>query len=670
MKNFKILVWALMLMTAGVDVYAAGEHVYAVGEGEPETSVNLLPTASRQIALSREELARRQALTSQEHPLAEVSSPRSIITSTPVQDEGMAFAKETESSPLKPNDGEGGSFVFGDKVIQDSVDAQVKQKVDEIVNSFSQEKLENAEKDPQAKEQLADEVVDGVVSGAGLSPEQTAKIKTDARQDIKTVKIDEPAAFSKWVTKIWKRISNGYLTQSGVDASLHYHISKGNSQGAQKAIDAGADLNTKHKSGLTPLHKAAMQGDAALVKLLVDAGADKDVLTKSGNTALSLFTRHDISYNKYDVRNMNHVTTAIALGSKLDETDKKGSTALHHAVHNGDAASVKLLVDAGADLNAQDKNGYTALHYAVVNKNSEMVDLLLKAGADTKKQDNNGLSPLHAAVINGDAASVDLLLKAGADTNTQGGKYNLSPLHEALIKGNKDVVQLLLKAGADTKTQGNQYNRSPLHSAVVKGDAASVDLLLKAGAKTKTQDTDGLSPLHSAVMKGDAASVQLLVDAKADTNTQDNDGRSPLHSAVSRGNAASVKLLVDAGADTKTQDKNGHTALDYAASNGDMNSIRALKDKGALDDKDSGGNTALNRAASRGDIKSIIALSNAGADVNIANNKGDTAQVIAANQGKTDAMQILKLAGQRTTNRTIDAAFNSGNVQTILASAN
>jgi uncharacterized protein len=53
-------------------------------------------------------------------------------------------------------------------------------------------------------------------------------------------------------------------------------------------IDAGADVNATQRHGWTPLHTAALHGDAALVTALIAAGASTTASNDDGRTPKDL----------------------------------------------------------------------------------------------------------------------------------------------------------------------------------------------------------------------------------------------------------------------------------------------------------------------------------------------------------------------------------------------
>jgi len=52
----------------------------------------------------------------------------------------------------------------------------------------------------------------------------------------------------------------------------------------RRLLDAGARVNARQSGGHTPLHEAALGGDAEVVRLLLAAGADPETGNHEGQT--------------------------------------------------------------------------------------------------------------------------------------------------------------------------------------------------------------------------------------------------------------------------------------------------------------------------------------------------------------------------------------------------
>jgi hypothetical protein len=150
------------------------------------------------------------------------------------------------------------------------------------------------------------------------------------------------------------------------------------------------------------------------------------------------------------------------------------------AVREGDAAAVKLYLDAGMP-------------------------------ATTGEPDRGVLAD---AVEAGNAEIAKVLLAAGASPN--GHDYGQTPLLIVASGGAEvGVVRALVEAGANVNVKGDG-NLTPLIAAAGSGKVETVDYLLGAGAKVTARTTYGWSALHSAVQKGDFAMVRRLIAAGAD----------------------------------------------------------------------------------------------------------------------------------------------------------
>ncbi len=389
-------------------------------------------------------------------------------------------------------------------------------------------------------------------------------------------------------------------------------------------VEAGADVNAAEGfGGNTPLHEAVEKGDAEIVKILVAAGADVNAEGFMSRTPLSLATEEGATEIMQIL-----LGPGLDAGTSTDGEDKEaasapsiGSGALFTAIENGNAALVRLLVEAGADVNAAEGfGGNTPLHEAVENGDAEIVKILVAAGADVEAEGFMSRTPLSlaaeegateimqillgpgpdagtsadgedkeaasappmgsealfTAIENDDVEMVRLLVEAGADVNAAEGFGGNTPLHEAVEKGDAEIVKILVAAGADVEAEGFM-SRTPLSLAAEEGATEIIQILLGPGpdAGTSADDEDkeaasvpsmGSEALFTAIENDDVEMVRLLVEAGADVNAAEGfGGNTPLHEAVEKGDAEIVKILVAAGADVEAEGFMSRTPLSLAA---------------------------------------------------------------------------------------------------------
>src|SRR5437868_1639702 len=73
------------------------------------------------------------------------------------------------------------------------------------------------------------------------------------------------------------------------------------------------------------------------------------------------------------------VRELLATGADINAAQVDGTTALHWAAYNEDAETAAMLVRAGANVNAMNRYGVPPLAEACTNGNAAMVKLLLQA---------------------------------------------------------------------------------------------------------------------------------------------------------------------------------------------------------------------------------------------------------------------------------------------------
>lgn len=270
---------------------------------------------------------------------------------------------------------------------------------------------------------------------------------------------------------------------------------------------------------------------------------------------------------------------------------------LHGYVKRGAIEKLrKLIKHAKLDLNAPDDDGNPCLYHAVVNGQADAVKLLLDSGADVNVQAADGNSCICFAVANGHKDIVRLLADSGADVNAI-TSHGIPLLHYAVANRNTDIVKVLLDSSANVNATDTSSNGTLHYACTGKNiDVEIVGMLLDHGVNANAVNNNGSTPLHIVAEHATPNILKFLVNHGANVNAQNNKGNTALHLA-SRNRGVSdlestkvIKFLIDSGADVNVPNQEGNTPLHFYSTNYPI----------------------------------VITLLSAGANVNAVNNSGDT----------------------------------------------
>lgn len=129
------------------------------------------------------------------------------------------------------------------------------------------------------------------------------------------------------------------------------------------------DIDATAAHGITPLMRASLEGNAAIVAELIQAGARIDMKNADGNNALWLACVGE---------NPEVFDLLIAAGIDIDHQNDNGATCLMYAASSGKAAVLKKLLTAGADTQLKTLDDFTALGMAAT---LDCLTLLRNSGA-------------------------------------------------------------------------------------------------------------------------------------------------------------------------------------------------------------------------------------------------------------------------------------------------
>ena len=207
-------------------------------------------------------------------------------------------------------------------------------------------------------------------------------------------------------------------------------------------------------------------------------------------------------------------------------------------------------------------------------------------------------------------------------------------LQAACFQENKQNVQFLLDADTDV----NHFSSAvytPLHIAVTKSNIDLVTLLLDKDVNVNSVTIDGKTPLHIATDKNDETIIQKLLAHNADPRLKDVPGNTSLHLAV-RLKQETRSEHVKAGVSYMSPFPTSYHTCS-------VHTVRAIIDHGAdVNVVNNRGQTALWFACVNGQESFVGILLDTGADPNIADKHRESC-LHAAIHGHCNTETIQKL---------------------------
>ncbi|XP_071780426.2 ankyrin repeat domain-containing protein 12 isoform X1 [Centroberyx gerrardi] len=166
-------------------------------------------------------------------------------------------------------------------------------------------------------------------------------------------------------------------------------------------------VNKRNERGETPLHMAAIRGDAKQVKELISLGADVNVKDFAGWTPL----HEACNLGYYDVAKV-----LIAAGAEVNTQGLDDDTPLHDASSSGHKDIVKLLLRHGGNAFQANKRGERPVDVA----DSQELEQLLKGEVPLSDQDDSSSESEDPPSVNPSSVDDDNMEDSDAEKDSDG----------------------------------------------------------------------------------------------------------------------------------------------------------------------------------------------------------------------------------------------------------
>uniref|UniRef100_A0A7N6ARI0 VPS9 domain-containing protein n=1 Tax=Anabas testudineus TaxID=64144 RepID=A0A7N6ARI0_ANATE len=348
---------------------------------------------------------------------------------------------------------------------------------------------------------------------------------------------------------------------------LHAAAVCGQAQLIDVLVHKGAPVNATDYHALTPLHLSCQRGYQGVTLLLLHYKANTDAQDNNGNTPLHLacmYGHEDCvkALVYYDVQSC-----------RLDLQNDKGDTPLHVAARWGYEGIIQVLLENGASTDILNKIKESPLQCALNSKHLEH----LPSNTVSSSSQSPSRSP-QASECSSRRSSISSTSSLGSEVKPEAERVRhreVEKLLRAVADGDIEMVRYLLDWMDEEEEDEGEVQSDALlcHPLCQCPNCAptqkvscirSLLFLLECNAKLNKKDQYGNTPLIHACLCGNPETAAILLQSNALVNVTNLQGNTALHEAVRGGHQVVVEELLKAGASPGVRNKRQRTPLDCA----------------------------------------------------------------------------------------------------------
>ncbi|KAM8892454.1 ankyrin repeat domain-containing protein 27 [Spinachia spinachia] len=437
---------------------------------------------------------------------------------------------------------------------------------------------------------------------------------------------------------------------------LHAAAICGQAQLIDLLVCKGAPVNATDYHALTPLHLACQRGYQGVALLLLHYKADTDAQDNSGNTPLHLACMHG---HEDCVKALVYYDVQTCC---LDLQNDKGDAALHMASRWGYEGIIQVLLENGASTHVLNKSKDSPLQCAL---NSKILGLLQSAQNARQRSgvDSPSRSPL-ASDCSSRRSSVSSTSSREPEVKPEAQRVRhreVEKLLRAVADGDVEMVRYLLEwmeeeeeeeEAAQQRGRGGALRSEaslchPLCQCAACAPTQKLSVLQAGALGVNSCNGGGFTPLHVAALHGHCSLAALLIRHGANVNARTNQSATPLHLASQSSHVQVVRFLLECNAKLNKKDHYGNTPLIQACLCRSPEAASTLLQSDALvNAANQQGNTALHEAVRAGHQELVELLLRGGASAGLRNKRHRTPLDCAYELGgkNTEILRALQKA--------------------------